>query len=93
MNLPNDALTLLTGVALGFAGWCVRVELRLNRTRQGLHTLEADLLQLQRELRRSSEDLHHHGEMLAAIKATVELTASALRDLSLRVERLGERTL
>ena len=93
MNLPNDALSLSAGLALGFAAWCVRVELRLNKERQLLQALEGDLQRLQRDLQRSSEDLHHHGEMLAAIKATVEMMASALRDLSLRLERLGERTL
>lgn len=89
----ENAATLLASMTLCFAAWCFRVELRLNKDREALRALESDLSRLHRDLQRSSEDLHHHGEMLAAIKATVEMMASALRDLTFRLERLGERTL
>ena len=91
--LPVEATVWVAGAALGFGAWCIRVELRLNKKRQALAALESSFRDLRREVQRSSEALQHHGEMLAAIKATVDLMAGALRDLSHRLERLGDRTL
>jgi hypothetical protein len=88
-----EMLPWAVGLAIAFGAWCIRVELRLSRERQWLLALQAAVNDLRRDARRSSESLGRQGEMLAAIKATVDLTASALRDMSLRIERLGERAL
>lgn len=93
MMMPTELPAVLAGMVLGFAAWCVRVELRLNRERQALVSLEHSLRELRLEVKSSSDDLHRHGETLAAIKATVDLTASSLRDLGFRLERMAERTL
>ena len=71
----------------------MRVELRLNKERQALVALESALSELRRESKATADDLHYHGEMLAAIKASVDFMASGLRDMTFRLERLGERTL
>ncbi len=89
----TEAVAALVGVVFAFGAWCIRVELRLNKERQALVALEAAFKDLRQDVQRSSESLRHHGEMLAAIKATVDLMAAALRDMSHRLERLGDRTL
>lgn len=91
--IEGEALAVAASLTFGFAAWCVRVELRLNRKRQAIHALEESFRELRQDVQRSSEALQHHGEMLAAIKATVDLMANALRDMSHRLERLGDRTL
>jgi len=89
----GEALAVAASIVLAFGAWCVRVELRLNKERQALQALETAFRDLRQDVQRSSEALQHHGEMLAAIKATVDLMAAALRDMSHRLERLGDRTL
>lgn len=88
---PFGVASGLIALAITFAGWCVRVEVRLNRDRQALASLETDLREMREVAKGHSEDTRRHGEMLAAIKATVDLMATALHDLGLRLERLKDR--
>jgi len=91
--MTADSLALFGSLALAFGAWCVRVELRLNKERHALAALEAAMRELRSETKATADDLHHHGEMLAAIKASVDFVASGLRDMTFRIERLGERML
>lgn len=86
-----NGIAALAGLLIAFAAWCVRVELRLNKERQSTAALEAAMKELRQDWIRSAEALQRHGETLAAIKATVDLMAGALRDMTHRLERLGDR--
>jgi hypothetical protein len=89
----GDSVAVVGSLVFAFGAWCVRVELRLNKERQSALALDAALHELRRETKAASDDLHHHGEMLASIKASVDFMALGLRDMTFRLERLGERTL
>jgi hypothetical protein len=89
----TDAAAVAVGCVAGFAGWCIRVELRLHHDRQSLEGLAQEMSELRLVTKVTADEMHRHGEMLAAIKASLDFITSGLRDVSVRLERLGDRTL